>query len=1252
MKQRLMLFILWYLLFCKDNPVKGQNLYDSFGDGDFHTAPVWLGDTASWAIVTDSDVAAGAVFSHTLRLQAPMGSPGNAYLATEPALWGTAQEWGFFVGRRAQTYTATNRLYIWLYATESNLLSSTISGYRILIGDNASAGDKIQLQYVLNGSVQSTVFASAGALPNGITDAGFLLRVTRDINGVWSCYTSVLPAGSGEGAIATDLPDAVNTSVLQATGSHAALPPGVPGFMGIAGEFTASQQARTAIEIDQVYFTPLWNTPPAVAVKTLSVPADTANAGNTVVLQKISLAVSGGNVSLNGITMTTAGTYQVSDIDSLAVYYSADSLLDLSDILFSSQTSGLAAGSHPFAAIHPLTILDGDTGYLIITAAISLHAMNGNNIYISAASLTDIHFNGNVSLNGTDPLPAGGIKTIRSRRAEPGDILINQFHTGYSGASNEYIELVNLTNKTLDLSLLRITYQSSAGSNSSAGGILSGMLPPHAFWLLATGNNLKIAIGLTDSIAIDGNINSGLASSNGQIALIRTIDNTIIDGIAYGSVTVNNLGTGNSVISPGTTGQSGVYRTIDGQTSGDNAADFQLINNSDILLRNRHSILGAGGGTITGGNYDALYITGNTVISGPLSLKKLLSVTNHATLLTGDHLTLLAENETCRALIAPVTGNIQGYLTTEQYIAQGKQAYRHLATGVNTATNIFSNWQENGSIQPKYGTHITGSIGAPGQIDHSTGFDYTANGIKSMQVYMDTSWADIPSTNQAGDTLSAYKGYKIRIRGDRTTDLAISTEVPMPGETILRATGNAITGTVTIQTTGTNAMNTWIPDIKLNPYPGSFSMIANPYLAPVDFNSIISTATGLAPMYWYFDPTIGAHGAYITWDGTINSGASIGSIAGPGIQPGQAFFVRNATSQTSTPSLTFHETDKKIHQPLTPVFKTTATGLLSVSLWKEINHLATGLDAAVIAWGSQYDQNVTDEDGIKMQHAAENVFIAINNQRLSICKHPDLQPGDSLHISLEGLEAQTTYTIQLQRSTTGNGNILYLYDAYTQQFTPIQNNDTISIAFSVTQDTATFYRRFYLVTGSSSPLSISSLSLQAINHNDKITLEWLASDPVKDQSYTVERSEDGSYFYDIHTLPASHQQKHAYTDSAHLIHSTYYYRVRRKKQNNTTEYSNTVVVNRPVSARYQDITVYPNPSRNGIFYLNFPEMINEAHTIELSNLSGQVLYRTSARKAGGRNSLRIATEITSPGIYYLNIHGRDWSTCKTVMIIP
>jgi hypothetical protein len=225
-------------------------LNDSFSDGNFTGNPAWGGNVADWQVVTSSDVAAGAVNSSTLRLNVATGS-GSTYLSTQvTGSWGPAQAWGFFVGRRGQAYTAANHCIIWLWASEANLLSASINGYRIRIGDDAG-GDDLVLQKVTNGAV-TDILTSTTTLPNAITDAGFLLRVTRSNAGVWELFTSVLPTASGTGAVATDVPNAANASVPQGTvtdNTYTVLDNGYAGFANIFGSGAA---ARAGQEFDQV----------------------------------------------------------------------------------------------------------------------------------------------------------------------------------------------------------------------------------------------------------------------------------------------------------------------------------------------------------------------------------------------------------------------------------------------------------------------------------------------------------------------------------------------------------------------------------------------------------------------------------------------------------------------------------------------------------------------------------------------------------------------------------------------------------------------------------------------------------------------------------------------------------------------------------------------------------------------------------------------------------------------------------------
>ena len=264
MKKFYTLVILTGLFFLNSTISIGQTLYDSFTDANFTASPVWGGNTTNWAIVANSDVAAGATGSSTVRLAAPALAQTD-YLSSQISTWQSAQEWGFFIGRRGQAFTAANQMYIWLYANEATLTSGTVDGYRIAIGDDVTT-DEIRLEYIVNGALSATVIASSGAITNAITDIGFLLRVTRSNSGVWEIFTSTLPTANGTGAIASDIPNAANASISQGTATHNTIVPAANGYIGVAAIHTAGAAAIITVEFDQVYFT--CSTPSSIAVPT------------------------------------------------------------------------------------------------------------------------------------------------------------------------------------------------------------------------------------------------------------------------------------------------------------------------------------------------------------------------------------------------------------------------------------------------------------------------------------------------------------------------------------------------------------------------------------------------------------------------------------------------------------------------------------------------------------------------------------------------------------------------------------------------------------------------------------------------------------------------------------------------------------------------------------------------------------------------------------------------------------------------
>ncbi len=226
-------------------------LLDSFSDGDFTSSLAWTGDTGDWEIATNSTCSSNVSDSYTLHINAIVSETSSKYLSVQrTSSWGTEQSWGFWIGRRSGSApSGSNQSCVWLYANESDLNSSTVDGYRIVLGQ--SGADYIVLQKVTNGS-GTDLLQSNDAIPTGIDDYGILIRITRNSSSNWNIYTSAIPQNNGEGAVATDIPSSVNTNVSQGSITDNTYTNFSNGFLGVVANYTSS--GTSGAEFDQFYF--------------------------------------------------------------------------------------------------------------------------------------------------------------------------------------------------------------------------------------------------------------------------------------------------------------------------------------------------------------------------------------------------------------------------------------------------------------------------------------------------------------------------------------------------------------------------------------------------------------------------------------------------------------------------------------------------------------------------------------------------------------------------------------------------------------------------------------------------------------------------------------------------------------------------------------------------------------------------------------------------------------------------------------
>ena len=366
------------------------------------------------------------------------------------------------------------------------------------------------------------------------------------------------------------------------------------------------------------------------------------------------------------------------------------------------------------------------------------------------------------------------------------------------------------------------------------------------------------------------------------------------------------------------------------------------------------------------------------------------------------------------AFSGTITGT--GTVTVERYIP-AKRAFRFLSPSVTTTTSIRVNWQNNGTNTSGIGTHITGTGGA------TNGFDATSTNNPSLFAFANGAWSAVTNTNV--NVLTAGTPYRLMVRGDRTTDLTSNTSSATA--TTLRATGTLKTGNYTP---------------TLNQSADGFSLIGNPYQAPIDIKAILTASTNMSSnVVYYWDPTLNARGGYVTRDLTTDVN-DVTSSFNQYVQPGQAVFVKKDNT-ANVPTMTITEANKSVSNGAAGVFRNTNTntstdfGLLRVNL--QANNQT--IEGALALFDDNYTWNVTSEDATKMANLDEEVSFVQNNTNLAIALQSNPSATSELPIKIDKMR-HTNYQWQFELNNY-SGAIPYLFDTLNNSYTQINNGTVV-----------------------------------------------------------------------------------------------------------------------------------------------------------------------------------------------------------------
>lgn len=549
-----------------------------------------------------------------------------------------------------------------------------------------------------------------------------------------------------------------------------------------------------------------------------------------------------------------------------------------------------------------------------------------------------------------------------------------------------------------DITAETVTLGTDPGA--SLNSTLSGGITEFSFdymQVFSTDVNLEVYINSDLIATVSTSSQSGEVQNSGNIEVPGDVQGSFTiefkQGSGGGQVAIDNLSWNQFPIDADYVYENGTWTPENPAGVSTNSDDIYIANglaefNSDVDVNN----------VTVGTNasldvYATLNLNGDLVNNGVLTFKS---------------------NSSGTAQLAEAVGStITGDITVERFIPAGendRRAFRFVTPAVTTDDAIFANWQENGTDDNGYGTHITGSeTGA-------NGFDATATGNPSMFEFDNNAqtWGAIDNTDS--NILETGTSYRLFIRGDRTTDLTDNSATPT--DVTLRATGELLTGAFS-------------PALSQN--AEEFSFIGNPYQSIVDFSELTFAGGVNTNNIYIWDPNAATEGAYEIIDNT--------TPAEQMIQPGQAFFVVN-TNAVSTPSITFTQESKNVNGQVNEVFSNNTISKLNLKLY-EASTFANGgreADQLKLRFSDNETSDINNFDALKFTNPEENLATVHNNKLFGLERRATPQDNETLDLSVSQYQHEN-YVFSLDLNELSDDFDVILYDAYTDTETVLSDED-------------------------------------------------------------------------------------------------------------------------------------------------------------------------------------------------------------------
>ena len=995
-----------------------------------------------------------------------------------------------------------------------------------------------------------------------------------------------------------------------------------------------------------------------------------------------------------GKTLASTVTYDNVEINSLGNISLTGSTTFTGVITLTS--GNLVVGNNTLSLNYNGTPIARTSGFISMSATSNLEIGNGtqtstttipNNTFVTPTSFNSLAINrlsgttnwGNnpITLSGNANIDAGSgyfiLNNVTGTMAVGGNLNINSGEFRVSVGSNNTVTgnlnivgTLGLTAATAYITVSGSVIGTGAQTLASTGRIIMVGVGANTLASTVTYDNVEIntasGVSLTGATTFIGNLMLTTGNLNvGSNKLTFHTDNTPISrtggyinlsttsSLAFGAP--GNVG-GNNFVIPNDVFNSAAS-TVELESFTLNKTNLITLNNQNFYLRKYLSI-------------DA----------GTLALPNNYLFTLRSTSITNTAMV------TAIGATGAITYGTNAAFRVERYIPQtggtGIREYRDISPGVLTTGTIFSNWQEGGVDVVEggvhYGTHITGKAGGwVGGVDATTGYDKTYSGAGSLSTFdIDlgtgngawTTWSTATSktTNQVGDVLSPFKGYRILIRGDRAVDLFQNpTPTGMNAPATLRARGTLVTGDVKYRITGVTANGNINTNIRLNSGSATgFTIVGNPYACSVDWSKVLLDAVNVQSTYWIYDPNVAGYATY-------NSGTTVPptSAANKYIQPGQAFFIRNDSS--ITPQLTFKESHKAPYDlnNLTLVYKSNDNLPAISRIYININKSNGGsgynlVDGTAIVFRADFNDGNGPEDAGKITNPNENIsIISKNNNQWAIEGRSQVLPTtDTVQLRVfyaAQVPVGGNYQLEIDASgfiPSNNTQELYLLDKLNNTETLLNKTGVSTYNFTITSATNTYNLRFALVFKANNALPVTFISTTAAQQENAVRVNWSVAEN-NIATYEVEKGNNANELTKVIALNAkgtnmASTQDYAWVDNQPFSNNNYY-RIKAIGKDGKITYSNIVMVK--MNSKISSITVYPNPIKDRRMSITTENLAKGDYDIQIVGLDGKLVHTSSIKHLGGSATYTVnLTNTVASGMYQLVIKGKDYNETQRIIV--